>query len=390
MAWTLLRPTGFMQNTLAWGPRVLDGTFYSPVPDAVVQHRRRARRRRGRRRRADRRGPRGQGVRAERPRGGLLPRPGAPRVRRRRARGHGRGDPGRDAQARARARRRPALERRGPVPSCSSSTRAAARRWSPPASRTRWSASRATSTTFASDHVEAFQEHDRRWSVGRRARDVLRRPRSSRSSIPSRSSARRGRAVARAERRGRRAARPAGRPAHRRPPRRAPGAGPDRDRGPAAAARGTADAYLRLHLLSHRLVKPHERQPRRHLRRAAERRLDERRPGRPGEPDRRCSCASAPTAMPLQVFVARQVPAHDRLRGAVRRARRRRRPRPARRVPGRGHDGHARGLRELQRRHARALDGRGPHQRRASSSATARTSAAARRSWARCPAAAAR
>src|SRR3954452_4840703 len=34
MAWTLLRPTGFMQNTLSWGPRVLDGTFYSPVPDA--------------------------------------------------------------------------------------------------------------------------------------------------------------------------------------------------------------------------------------------------------------------------------------------------------------------------------------------------------------------
>src|SRR5919202_2211235 len=36
MAWTLLRPTPFMQNTLAWGPRVLDGTFYSPVPDAAV------------------------------------------------------------------------------------------------------------------------------------------------------------------------------------------------------------------------------------------------------------------------------------------------------------------------------------------------------------------
>ncbi|HWK25769.1 MAG TPA: SDR family oxidoreductase [Solirubrobacter sp.] len=35
MAWTLLRPTGFMQNTLAWGRRVLDGTFYSPVPDAA-------------------------------------------------------------------------------------------------------------------------------------------------------------------------------------------------------------------------------------------------------------------------------------------------------------------------------------------------------------------
>ena len=35
LAWTLLRPTGFMQNTLAWGARVLDGTFYSPVPDAA-------------------------------------------------------------------------------------------------------------------------------------------------------------------------------------------------------------------------------------------------------------------------------------------------------------------------------------------------------------------
>ena len=35
MAWTLLRPTGFMQNTLAWGSRVLNNTFYSPVPDAA-------------------------------------------------------------------------------------------------------------------------------------------------------------------------------------------------------------------------------------------------------------------------------------------------------------------------------------------------------------------
>ena len=35
MAWTLLRPTGFMQNTLAWGLQVIDGTFYSPVPDAA-------------------------------------------------------------------------------------------------------------------------------------------------------------------------------------------------------------------------------------------------------------------------------------------------------------------------------------------------------------------
>src|SRR4051794_21307045 len=36
MAWTLLRPTAFMQNTLAWGPQVHDGMFYAPVPDAAV------------------------------------------------------------------------------------------------------------------------------------------------------------------------------------------------------------------------------------------------------------------------------------------------------------------------------------------------------------------
>jgi uncharacterized protein YbjT (DUF2867 family) len=35
MAWTLLRPTGFMQNTLGWGSQVQDGVFYSPVPDAA-------------------------------------------------------------------------------------------------------------------------------------------------------------------------------------------------------------------------------------------------------------------------------------------------------------------------------------------------------------------
>jgi uncharacterized protein YbjT (DUF2867 family) len=35
MAWTLLRATGFMQNTLGWGERVQDGTFYTPVPDAA-------------------------------------------------------------------------------------------------------------------------------------------------------------------------------------------------------------------------------------------------------------------------------------------------------------------------------------------------------------------
>jgi uncharacterized protein YbjT (DUF2867 family) len=35
MAWTLLRATGFMQNTLSWGKQVQDGTFYTPVPDAA-------------------------------------------------------------------------------------------------------------------------------------------------------------------------------------------------------------------------------------------------------------------------------------------------------------------------------------------------------------------
>jgi len=35
LQWTLLRATGFMQNTLGWGARVQDGVFYTPVPDAA-------------------------------------------------------------------------------------------------------------------------------------------------------------------------------------------------------------------------------------------------------------------------------------------------------------------------------------------------------------------
>jgi uncharacterized protein YbjT (DUF2867 family) len=35
LEWTFLRPNGFMQNNLAWPPRVQDGRFYSPVPDAA-------------------------------------------------------------------------------------------------------------------------------------------------------------------------------------------------------------------------------------------------------------------------------------------------------------------------------------------------------------------
>ena len=58
----------------------------------------------------------------------------------------------------------------------------------------------------------------------------------------------------------------------------------------------------------------------------------------------------------------RQVPADGRLRRACRSADRRRRPRAPGRAPRLGHDGDARGLRELQRRHPRHLDGRGPDQ----------------------------
>ena len=52
-----------------------------------------------------------------------------------------------------------------------------------------------------------------------------------------------------------------------------------------------ADAYLRLHLLSHRLVRPADGQPRRHLRRAAQRRLDVAGPGARSTPCPRCGCA---------------------------------------------------------------------------------------------------
>ena len=64
---------------------------------------------------------------------------------------------------------------------------------------------------------------------------------------------------------------------------------------------------------------------------------------------------------PVQVLRRRQVPADDRLRRAAGRAHRRRRPRAARGAPLAGHHRHARGLLQLQRRHPRHLDGRGPH-----------------------------
>ena len=56
----------------------------------------------------------------------------------------------------------------------------------------------------------------------------------------------------------------------------------------------------------------------------------------------------------------RQVPAAARLRDPAARAHRRRLAGAPRRPPRAGHHRHARGLRQLQRRHARHLDGRGP------------------------------
>lgn len=36
LAWTFLRPSGFMQNNLAWAAQLRDGTFYTPCPHASV------------------------------------------------------------------------------------------------------------------------------------------------------------------------------------------------------------------------------------------------------------------------------------------------------------------------------------------------------------------
>ena len=157
----------------------------------------------------------------------------------------------------------------------------------------------------------------------------------------------------------------------------------DLDAPPADAA----DAYLRLHLLSHRLVAPARPQPRRHLRRARQRRVDRprararsRASSGPG-----CACGAAAAGAGVR---RRQVPADDRLRGAVRGADRRRRPRAAGRAPGARDDGHARGVRQLQRRHARHLDDRGPGVGGRGRRRRVRRRRRARRSWARCPAAA--
>ena len=126
-----------------------------------------------------------------------------------------------------------------------------------------------------------------------------------------------------------------------------------------AAPTTTEDVWLRLHLLSSRLVVPHSIS------------LD----GIFGlltnvvwtsagpcavegfELTRRAAAGQRPARHRLR---GRQVPPDGRLRAADRRPDRRRRPGPPRRPPGRGHHGHARGLRQLQRRHPRREHGRGP------------------------------
>ena len=132
----------------------------------------------------------------------------------------------------------------------------------------------------------------------------------------------------------------------------------------AAPPADVADAYLRLHLLSHRLVPP-ARASTSTASSACCRNVAWTSLG-PVAVDRLADVRLRVRAArrPSRRLRRRQVPAHDRLRRAVRRAHRRRRPRPPRRAPRRGHDGDARGLLQLQRRHARSLDGRRPDQRR--------------------------
>ena len=153
-----------------------------------------------------------------------------------------------------------------------------------------------------------------------------------------------------------------------------------------AAPASTPDAYLRLHLLSHLLVAPEHDQPRRDLRAPADRRLDQRRA--------RCIPTTSTRLRPslqragISVHGIDKFPrlldyvAPDRVRIAdASRVRLGAHLSPGTTV-------HARGLRQLQRRHPRHLDGRGPHLAGRRRRRRLATSAAAPRSWARSPAAA--
>ena len=151
----------------------------------------------------------------------------------------------------------------------------------------------------------------------------------------------------------------------------------------------TADAYLRLHLLSHRLVRPNELNLDGIFGLLANVAWTSAGPCPPERVDELRVIERA-AGRHLAVYGVDKFPRMTDYVVPAGRADRRRRPGPARRAPGRRHHRDARGLRQLQRRHARHLDGRGSDRRRAWWSATAPTSAAAPPSWAPSPAAARR
>ena len=123
--------------------------------------------------------------------------------------------------------------------------------------------------------------------------------------------------------------------------------------------RPTSDAYLRLHALSHRLVAP-ERPSTSTASSATCPTVAWTNAG-PMHPDDATPPAAVPRARRHPGAGPRQVPAPAGLRDPARRADRGRVARAPRRLPLPRHDGHARGIRELQRGHARRIDGRGPH-----------------------------
>ena len=132
---------------------------------------------------------------------------------------------------------------------------------------------------------------------------------------------------------------------------------------------------------------PARHQHGRHLRRARQRGVDEPRPRRP-RPARPRPPALPRRGPPPRRLRRRQVPPHDRLRRAGGRARS---PTPTASASAptsrEGTTVMHEGFVNYNAGTLGRVDGRGPHQRRASSSATARTSAAAPRSWARSAAA---
>ena len=123
-----------------------------------------------------------------------------------------------------------------------------------------------------------------------------------------------------------------------------------------------ADAYLRLHLLSHRLVAARTASTSTASSACSPTWCGPTPARAPSRASSAPGCGCAPSG-PVQVFGVDKFPRMVDYVRAVRRADRRRRPGAARRPPGRGHHRDARGLRQLQRRHARHLDGRGPDRR---------------------------